>query len=71
MSPHHGGWGGGDILFLVQILSVSLLALALALGHWRRRSLLSALYLLIEWTYFSQTYTNISLGGGKMLIRFW
>ena len=32
---------------------------------------LSALYLLIEWTDFGQTYTNISLGGGKMLIRFW
>ena len=27
--------------------------------------------LLIEWTYFSQTYTNISLRCGKMLIRFW
>ena len=34
------------------------------------RSLLSALYLLIEWTDFSQIYTNISLGEGKMLIRF-
>ena len=33
--------------------------------------LLSALYLVIEWTDFSQTYTNISLGGGKTLIRFW
>ena len=28
-------------------------------------------YLLIEWTDFGQTYTNISLGGRKMLIRFW
>ena len=26
--------------------------------------------ILIEWTGFGQTYTNISLGGGKMLIRF-
>ena len=32
---------------------------------------LLALFLLTEWTDFSQTYTNISLGGGKMLIRFW
>ena len=34
------------------------------------RSLLSALCLLIEWTYFSQTYTNISLGGGKCCLDF-
>ena len=44
---------GGDILFLVR-------------RH--RRSLLSALYLLNEWMDFGQTYTNLSLGGGKMLI---
>ena len=47
-----GGGGGGGILILVRIPLAS-------------RSLLSALYLLIEWTYFSQTYTNISVGGGK------
>ena len=27
--------------------------------------------LLIEWTDFGQTYMNISLGGGKLLIGFW
>ena len=42
------------------------------LDCWKMgRSLLSALYLLIEWTDFTQTYIKKSLGGGKMLIRFW
>ena len=31
----------------------------------------SALFLLNERMDFGQTYTNLSLGGGKMLIRFW
>ena len=33
-------------------------------------SLLCALCILIEWTDFSQTYTNISLGGVKCLLDF-
>ena len=36
-----------------------------------RGRLLSALYLLNEWMDFGQTYINLSLGGEKMLIRFW
>ena len=59
------GAGGGDILFLVRIPSVLASALALV-----RHSLLSAHYLLNEWMDFGQTYTNLSLGRGKMLIRF-
>ena len=54
MSPIIGG-GGGTYCF-----------------QWGSRWpwLLSALYLLNEQMDFGQTYTNLSLGGGKMLIRF-
>ena len=55
MSPHRCG-GGGHIVFSADPVGV-----ATCLHS----------YLLIEWTDFGQTYTNISLGGGKMLIRFW
>ena len=41
------------------------------LDCWKiRRSLLSALYLLIEWTNFSQTYTNILFGGETCWLDF-
>ena len=53
-----GGRGGGDIVFSADPVGVGV---ATCLHS----------YLLIEWTDFSQTYKNISLGLGKMLIRFW
>ena len=56
LCPHHR-WG--RILFLVRILSAC------------RRSLLSALYLQNERMDFGRTYTSLSLGGEKILIRFW
>ena len=45
-----GGGGGGDIVFSKDPVG---------------GGVASEFYLLIEWTDFGQTYTNISLGGEK------
>ena len=56
-------WGRGHYVFGADPVSVSV---------WLCRcNLLSALYLLNEWMDFDQTYTDILLDWGKMLIRFY